>query len=125
MNIREQNGILDAKTKLVKALAAGAVATLRPNRMGKLESQTGIDNSYYELKEMIRERYPQVDVDVLDIGPGSAERQKAIASQIEDVGVVDDEEILYQAQLVLNAIAKNNPEVLWASSTADPAPQHT
>ena len=106
---------MDAKTTLMKALAAGAVTWFRPNQMDRLESQKVIGMAYQQLKEMIQERYGQVDVDLLDIGPGSAERQEAIMQQLQEAGVTADEKILHQAQVVLDIIAEENPEALWAS----------
>jgi hypothetical protein len=77
----KQNEYTDPKTILMKALAAGAVASFRPNLMGLPDSQKDIVLAYQELKDMI------------------------------------------QAQTVLDVIAEENPESVWASDVAEP-PSH-
>jgi hypothetical protein len=119
----KQNEQPDPKTILMKALAAGAVASFRPNLMGLPDSQKDIVLAYQELKEMIQAQYPQIDVDLLDVGPGSAERQEAMTQQLQAAGVTEDKEILRQAQTVLDVIAEENPESVWASDVAEP-PSH-
>ena len=117
-----QNESMDAKTMIMKALAAGVVAMLRPNLRDRHESQREIEDAYQALKAMIKAQYEQVDVDLLEIGPGSAERQEAITQQLVEAGATEDESILHQAQLVLDIIAEENPESLWASEVAEPPP---
>lgn len=120
----EKNGRMNPTNDLTKALAAGAVAMFRPNRTDGPVYREDLTNAYIKLKEMIEEKYAQVDVDLLDIGPGSAERQELIARQLQDTGAVQDEEILSQARTLLTIIAAENPESLWASDPAEPPPQH-
>ena len=119
-----QNEEMDSKTRLMKALAAGAAADLRPNLMGRHESQNEIAEATQTLKKMIQRQYPQVDIDLLDIGPGSAERQSAVAEQIQAAGAAEDEAILRQAQVVLDIIGDEEPEALWAAKPAESPPQH-
>jgi hypothetical protein len=113
---------LDAKSMITKALASGAVAMLRPNPEDKHDSQKGIADAYQALKAMIEKQYEQVEVDLLEIGPGSAERQEAIAQQLDQAGAVEDENILRQAQLVLDIISEEDPTALWASEVIEPPP---
>lgn len=113
----------DGKTLLTKALAAGAVAMLRPNVMKRHEYKRKIDGAYLDLKESIREKYSQVNVDILDLGPGSAEAQQAMAKQLQDAGATEDEELLRQAEALIEIIIGENPSALWASETAEP-PAH-
>jgi hypothetical protein len=107
---------------ITKALAAGAVAMLRPNLRDRHESQREIEEAYKTLKAMIEAHYGQVGVDLLEIGPGSAERQAAIAQQLDEAGATEDEDILRQAQLVLDIISEEDPTALWASEVAEPPP---
>lgn len=97
---KEKNGRMNTNStdQLTKALA-GAVAIFRPNRTDGPVYREDMSNAYLKLKEMIQEEYPQMDVDLLDIGPGSAERQQLIALQLQDAGVLLNEKILYQARL--------------------------
>lgn len=125
MNKNTQKKQMEAKTLLVKAFSAGAVVAFRPNLMGRLASQKEIAGAYQKLKEMIAADYGQVDVDMLEIGPGAATRKETLAAQLEEAGVTADERILNQAQAVLDIIAEEDPEAVWATEVADPAPQHT
>jgi hypothetical protein len=109
---------MDAKTTLIKALAAGALLMMRPNPEAGPQAQEAPE-AYLALKRMIRERYKQVNVDLLDDGPGSAERQQAMAQQLQAAGVVDDEEIVQQAKETLQAIDDEESSTLWASEPAD------
>lgn len=115
---------MNSINEITKALAAGAAAVFRPNRTGGPVYKREIADDYVELKEMIRAQYPQVDVDLLDIGPGSAERQQLISKQLQETGAINDEAIQQQAQRLLQTISEKYPEALWASEEADPAPQH-
>lgn len=96
---------------------------MRPNLMDRLESQRKPEEAYLDLKRMIQERYEQVDVDILDRGPGSAEGQQAMGEQLEDAGVTEDDEILHQAKIALDLIREKEPSTLWASEPAEP-PAH-
>jgi hypothetical protein len=118
----KQNESMNAKSMITKALAAGAVAMLRPNLRDRHESQRKIEEAYQTFKAMIEAHYGQVDVDLLEIGPGSAERQAAIAQQLDEAGATEDEDILRQAQLVLDIISEEDPTALWASEVAEPPP---
>ena len=109
---------------ITKALAAGAAAVFRPNRTGGPVYKEEIADRHEALKEMIRTQYPQVEIDLLDIGPGSVERQQAITQQLQESGAAQNEEIQQQAQYLLETITDKNPESLWATDEADPAPQH-
>lgn len=113
---------MDPKSMLTKALSAGAVAMLRPNLKGRHESQREIAHAYEKLKLMLEEKYGQVDADLMDIGPASAERKELIAQQLEASGATEDESILRQAQRVLEIIAEENPESLWASEVPEIPP---
>jgi hypothetical protein len=122
-NIDKKKEDMDSKAALTKALAAGAVLMMRPNQMDIPESQRAPEQAYLELKRMIQEKYSQVDVDLLDRGPGSEEGQRAMAKQLEDAGVVDDEDILDQANTTLQLIHEEESSALWASEPAEP-PAH-
>jgi len=115
---------MNASEILMKALAAGATAALRPNQMYRPDFQKEISPVYLELKAMIEARYGQaVNVNLLDIGPGSPDRQAAIIEQLQASGAADDEAIRHQAQKLLTIIAAENPESIWASNVAEPPDQ--
>lgn len=110
------------QNRLIEALAAGAAARLRPNLRDRHESQTPITDAYQQLKDMLEAAYGQVEVDLLDIGPGSSERQQVLAQQLEEAGATEDEAILRQAQRLLDIIAAENPAALWASDEPESPP---
>jgi hypothetical protein len=111
---------LDASNTLMKVLAAGAVAALRPNRMYVPDFQKEIMPVYLQLKAMIEERYGQsVDVDLLDSGPGSPERQQAMVQQLQASGAAGDEAVMHQARKLAAIIAEENPQSFWAANVAE------
>jgi hypothetical protein len=114
---------MNPETVLTKALAAGAVAMFRPNVVKRHEGKRKIDREYLELKALIKEKYPQVNADMLDLGPGSAEAQGAMAEQLKEAGVTEDDEVTHQAQALLKAISEEDPSALWAAQPAEP-PAH-
>ncbi|MBK8904856.1 MAG: hypothetical protein IPM53_26995 [Anaerolineaceae bacterium] len=115
---------MDASDILVKALAAGATAALRPNRMYLPDFQKEIMPLYLQLKALLEERYGStVNVDLLDIGPGSAERQEAMAQQLQASGAANDEDVMQLARKLVAIITDENPESIWASNVAEP-PEH-
>lgn len=115
---------LDASDILMKALAAGATAVLRPNRIYLPNALKHITPVYGELKALLEERYGrEVNVDLLDIGPGSAERQEAMSQQLQASGAAADEDVMRLAKQLVAIIADENPESIWASNVAEP-PEH-
>ena len=115
---------VDTESRLLKALAAGAAIAFQPNQMDPSESQKKVVAAYRELKEMIRNLDSQIDTTLLDIGPGSEERQNRLAQQLKETGAAQDEQLLKQAQAVLELINQIEPDALWAAEPADPPPQH-
>ena len=108
--------------KIVKALAAGAASNLRPNVVG-LENLVVIDQ-YQALKELIGRKYAQVDENILDIGPASAERQQKMMDQLQASGAGEDEEVLQQVEVLLSAIMEHDPEAIWASTPTTAVTDH-
>lgn len=102
------------------ALAAGAAANFRPNPSADVKEP--LDESYLTLKSLIEQKYPQVDVDLLEVGPGSAERQEVMIEQLREVGAAEDEEVLRQAQVVLDTAAELDPQVLIAAEVSETTP---
>ena len=118
-----ENRQLDAKTRLTKALAEGAVIMYGTNLKGSIDPEEQVKPAYQKLKGMLQEHYGQINADLLDIAPGSAERQEAIANQLEESGATEDEAVMQQAQAVLDIIYKVDPAAIWATAEAEP-PSH-
>jgi len=111
---------IDAAARLTKALSAGAVIMSRPNLIEGIGPEDQIKAAYLKLKALLQNEYGQVDEDLLDIGPGSAERQEAIANQLEAAGATEDEAVMQQAQKLLDIIDEADPAAIWASTVAEP-----
>lgn len=107
-------------TTIKTALAAGAAANFRPNPSP--DTKEPLSEDYMTLKSLIEQKYPQIDVDLLEVGPGSAGRQKAMAEQLQEAGVADDAEIVRQAQVVLDKAAALYPQVLEAAEVSETTP---
>ncbi len=114
---------LDNKTKLTKALAAGAVIMSRPNILKGIGPEEQIKPAYLKLKALLEKEYGQVNEDLLDIAPGSAERQDTLANQLAQAGATEDEAVMGQAQTLLEIIYEVDPTSIWASAEAEP-PSH-
>ena len=100
--------------QIVKALAAGAASSFRPNVMS-LANTSVIDN-YQALKVLIASKYAQVDEDILDIGPASPGRQQQVLEQLQAVGADKDEAVLRQAEQLLAAVQEHDPKAFWAAT---------
>lgn len=115
---------LKASDILVKALAAGATAVRRPNRLYLPNALKHITPVYGELKTLLEARYGrEVKADLLDIGPGSAKRQETMAQQLQASGAADDQDVMHLAKKLVAIIADENPESIWATNIAAP-PDH-
>ena len=108
---------------LIKVLAAASVATSLPNMMNRREERQELGQVYQSLKDLIQDKYPQVNVDLLDLGPGSEDRQEALSRQLAEQGVTEDEEIVRQAEQLFEVISSEAPDSLWASENAE-TPSH-
>ena len=102
------------------ALAAGAAADFRPNPSA--DTEYPLTENYQTLKSLIEQKYPHVDVDLLEVGPGSAGRHEAMIEQLREAGVAEDEEVLRQAQVLLDTAAELNPSVLEAAEVSETTP---
>jgi hypothetical protein len=104
---------MESSSIIVQALAAGAVAEFRPGIMIKKTDEI-IDQAYVRLKARLKEKYPQVDADMLDFGPGSEERQRLLEAQLTQTGALDDEELNASAKDLLETILTYEPQAAMA-----------
>jgi hypothetical protein len=116
---RKTGAIMEEYSIIVKALAAGAVASFRPDNLIEKEERL-MDNNYVALKRMLREKYPQVDADILDIGPGSEARLKLLQDQLANSGALDDSKLQEKAQSLIDEILKHEPEAAMAVGLIKP-----
>lgn len=105
---------MESHSIIVQALAAGAAAAFRPNQIGGPVTERPLDQKYAALKEDLQQKYPKVEVTLLDIGPTSAERQQTLEAQLKSSGALTDEGLQAQAKAVLAEIFEHEPEAATA-----------
>jgi len=104
---------------IVQALAAGAVASFRPDNIIQ-KTERSMDKAYVSLKETLEEKYPGVDADILDIGPGSQERLQLLQSQLAKSGALDDHDLQEKARALIEEIIEHEPEAAMAVGLIKP-----
>lgn len=100
---------------LTLILAAGATAAFRPNIQVVPVAERGMVAAYEGLKSLLRERYPAVPIDILDIGPGNQERRALLDDKLRDSGADADAEVLARADQLRQEILRHAPEALVIS----------
>ncbi len=91
---------------IVLAMAAAAAARFRPNAFYQERPE---EQTYLALRRYLAERFPSVPADILDIGPGSTERQAALKDALQQSGAADDPLVRQGAAHVARLVAGNNP----------------
>jgi hypothetical protein len=99
---------MDPLTSLVTALAAGAAAALQST------VEQVVKDSYAALKGLIQRKYAQVDVNQLETNPSSKSRRGVVEEELAAAGADQDAEVLQQAQVLLEAIQRQAPQVAAA-----------
>jgi hypothetical protein len=99
---------MDPISIIVAALAAGAAAGVKP------AAEQAIKDAYQGIKGLIKRKYARVNIEVLEGGPASDARKAVVREDLEQTGAGQDEEVLRQAQVVLEAIRKYAPEAARA-----------
>ena len=100
------------------AMSAAAAAQFRPNGFAQTRPDV---QAYLALKQLLLDKYPAVSHDILDVGPGSMERQNVLKTQLQQVGVGEDTAILRQARQLLQHLLEHDPKSATAvfANTAD------
>jgi hypothetical protein len=99
---------MDPLTSLVTALAAGAAAALQST------VEQGVKDGYAALKALIQRKYARVNVDQLEANPSSKSRRGVVEEDLKAAGAERDEEVLRQAEALLEAIQRQAPETTVA-----------
>lgn len=89
------------------AMAAAAAAQFRPNGFAQKRPDV---QAYLALKRLLVDKYPAVSHDILDVGPGSVERQSVLRNQLQQAGVDEDTAVMRQARQLLQLILKHDPK---------------
>jgi hypothetical protein len=84
---------------------------MRPNVLASKRLAAAL---YLELVRALERDYPGVDARLMEIAPGSLERQQLLASQLRESGARGDKRLLRQAQRVLQAILLQEPQAAVA-----------
>ena len=95
-------------TTIATALALGAAAGLKPT------AEQFIKDAYSGLKEIIKRKYQHVSVELLESDPASKSRQSVVSEDLEKSDATQDEEVLRQVKILLDAIQTKVPEVVTA-----------
>ena len=96
---------------IVLALGVGSAAHSLPN--ADVYTEKG-DANYIKLREMIDDEFRRVDADLLDTGPGSELRQDKLLNQLEEAEADQNEAIMTQTKVVLEAVARYAPDAAAA-----------
>ncbi len=92
---------------LVQALVAGAAAALKPT------AGQAVQDAYNGLKTLIAQKYARVSdpIQQLEQKPESAMRQGVVQEELEETGAAADEEVLREAERLLEAVKSEAPDV--------------
>jgi len=89
---------------IVAALAAGAVAALKPT------AEQAVKDAYSGLKALVQRKYAAVTLDALERKPESAAQQGAVAETLGDAGAADDAELLAKARELAATLQRHDPD---------------
>jgi hypothetical protein len=103
---------MDPITLIVTALAAGAAAGLQS------AAPKVITDAYEGIKAIIKRKYGQVDLKTLESSPASSNRKGVVKEELEKTDAGQDEELLRQAQAVLQAVKQHAPETAAAAGVS-------
>jgi hypothetical protein len=93
---------------IVTSLALGAAAGLKP------AAEQAVKEAYSDLKSLIQRKYAKVSVEQLEEVPESKARRAVVEEDLTQAGADKDEEVLRQAQTLLDAIQAHVPETASA-----------
>jgi hypothetical protein len=103
--------VLNPADAIVVAMAAGAASSFRPNPFFEERPD---EEAYLALKRYLADHHPSVPADILDIGPGSAERKAALKTALQQSGAVDDPLVRQGAAHVARLVAAEDPDAVTA-----------
>lgn len=97
---------------IMLALATASAARMQPNGLALNRPAMA---AYLELAELLsRANGGSIDAHMLEIAPGSQERQRLLAQQLESSGIVTDPAVLRQSRQVLEEILAQAPQAATA-----------
>jgi hypothetical protein len=102
---------MDPITLIVTALATGAVAGLKPT------AEKVVKDAYEGLKKIIKDKYErsQKAMPVLEDDPAAEDSKALVRKRLEEEGAAGDEDLLRQAQAVLQAVQERDADAARAA----------
>lgn len=101
------------------AMVLGAQAHIRPPAHVIIDhGDHDPESAYVELKKAIGEGRP-IDVDILDVGPGSSERRQQLADGLEQNEVGADPAVQKWAGIVLKTVLRYRPGAIDAAGFSE------
>jgi hypothetical protein len=94
---------MEPLTVVVTALSLGAAAVIKG-----AASEAGKE-AYGRVKKIIEDRYPSVDLSVLNKDPASEHRRALIASELDDAGIIKDPDLLREVQKLIGILHQESP----------------
>lgn len=94
------------------ALTTGAAARMRPNNWALVRPEV---EAYMELVDLLKRRYAGVDGRMMEVAPGSKERQELLADQVRQSGAANSRAVLRRSRRVLEEVLSRTPQAIIAS----------
>ena len=108
MPSRFREGAMDPLTVITAALVSGATAALKSN------AEQALKDAYAGIKALIKKKWGQVDVDVIERDPASRSRKDALKEELEVSAAAQDGELLAKAIGLLETVRKHDPAAISA-----------
>lgn len=99
---------MDPLSLIAGALISGATAAL------KSTAEQVVKDAYAGLKTLIKKKWAQVDVEVIERDPASPARQDLLKTSLQESAALSDRELLEQARRLLLQIEKHDPAAVAA-----------
>lgn len=99
---------MEALDAIMTAITSGAIASAQPT------TEKIISDLYNGLKTLIQHKYSDVSLEAVEKKPNSEAKQAALREDLEEANAAEDKELVQQAQLLLQAVAEQAPQVAQA-----------
>lgn len=94
------------------ALTTGAAARMSPNNWALKRAEV---EAYMDLLDLLERRYAGVDARMMEVAPGSKERQELLTKQIQQAGAANSRAVLQRSGRVLQEILERTPQAIIAA----------
>lgn len=97
---------------MMLALTTGAASRMRPNNLSLKRREV---LAYLDLVERLERAHAGFDWRMMEIAPGSKERQQALSEQIRQSGAAKDRALVRKSRDVLREVMHRAPEAVVAA----------